>query len=298
MLATKVTALVHELANLLDGSLRCLELAQKQLSAGGPEDRCAERPTRMSAGVSGAGPVSTFASRLDAVHSGLLQMSGLVRAFSSGGNSFAAALHVDVGYSVAESMRHAAEVLGPIAFENRARLSTEIPREFERISSPGIFGVIASGVRNAIESIQRARGGQAEGPDHSIWIKGSMGSAGDVPGTEGAGRWAWACIDIIDDGAGLSADLRESGERAFELGYTTKRGTGGIGLAIVRDTMRSLGGTVSLLSRELGATEGRHAGGAVLRLSWPVSLPSGDSGAPAGVTDIVKTEGDTKEAGA
>lgn len=321
LLATKITALVHELANLLDGSLRCLTMLQRDVAEGTPHpndlpasppcnaNRTPEPPSldtrepRSSIALPAEAPdpdaaAHALSRRLNALHSGLLQMAGLVRAFSGTTSSLNTVFVPDDGYSLADTIRHAAEVFGPVAFEQHARLAVEIPRSFDTLPSRGIFGVLASGIRNAIESIQRSRdaGISDHSGDHSIRIVGSLlpSAALDVPTRHPAATdhpsqsLLIARIDIIDDGIGLPPSISAADpDRPFEYGYTTKPGSIGIGLAMARDTMHSLRGSIRLLPRTQTSGPARRddsrlpdsrRAGAILRLEWPIALPGADAG--------------------
>lgn len=314
LLATKISALVHELANVLDGTLRCLEVTQRLIAAdaSSPAQSVCTSSARLAEPVppqsvcvpadassqTGGRPLN-LERRLDALHSGLLQMAGLVRAFSSTSSHPESLYACDAGYSLAESVRHAAEVFGPLAFEKHARIVVDVPREFEYFGSVGIFGVLASGIRNAIESIERAHAHDCgtTHPDHVITIKGSVRVAQSASASSPV---TLARIDITDDGEGLVPPFSTDSDRAFDAGATTKPNSLGFGLALARDTMTSLGGSIHLLpghacsstpKAELHtAREGRTMEGAILRFEWPARLlprpmmpqPTGDSIGPVG----------------
>ncbi len=284
LLATKITALVHELANILDGSLRCLQGIQRQVSneATPGANNCVPPSESSSANEHTADGAGSVGTRLDALRSGLLQMAGLVRSFSGASSRLGSMQIGDDGYSLAETVRHAVEVFGPVAFEQRARLSFQVSSEFEMIPSSGMFGVLASGIRNGIESIERSLTAcdQTTTRDGTIRILGSVlpvenrgthDAANQLQGTRMMVR-----IDIIDDGAGLSDELRRQPGRVFEFGYSTKPGSSGLGLALARDTVESHGGTIRLIHASPTHPAGLTTG-ATLRIEWPVVLPAAHS---------------------
>lgn len=71
-----------------------------------------------------------------------------------------------------------------------------------------------------------------------------------------------ALVEVIDDGAGMTADVRA---RAFERRFTTKSAGSGLGLALVKDAVEQLRGSITLDS-EPG--RGTHA-----RVEWPYASP-------------------------
>jgi PAS domain S-box-containing protein len=64
-------------------------------------------------------------------------------------------------------------------------------------------------------------------------------------------------IDVVDNGPGFAAEQRVT---AFDPFYTTKRGSMGLGLALVRRIVEAHGGTVEVVD---------SAGGAVIRVTLP-----------------------------
>lgn len=81
----------------------------------------------------------------------------------------------------------------------------------------------------------------------------------------------WLILQVADGGPGPSAEDRE---RIFELGWSTKPAGPagrGVGLALVRQTARQLGGSVELAQDS----------GTVFTVELPLRSPYGDPGAPA-----------------
>ncbi len=66
----------------------------------------------------------------------------------------------------------------------------------------------------------------------------------------------WLRIDVADRGRGMSCEERRG---AFELGFTTRRDGGGhgVGLAVSREIVLALGGSIELLSNPGGGTLAR-----------------------------------------
>jgi C4-dicarboxylate-specific signal transduction histidine kinase len=63
----------------------------------------------------------------------------------------------------------------------------------------------------------------------------------------------WTCIDVLDNGTGISPDIRD---QLFEPFFTTKeQGAGlGLGLVISRDIVKDFGGEILILDRTQGGT--------------------------------------------
>jgi signal transduction histidine kinase len=102
--------------------------------------------------------------------------------------------------------------------------------------------IITNGLRNAVESV----GSRDRPPCDGIVLNW---------GTTDSEYW----VAILDDGIGLP----DTDSRLFDAGYSTKAGADhfGLGLTIARRAARSLGGEISLRSRE--------ASGAIFEIRWP-----------------------------
>ncbi len=249
--AARLSALTHELANLLDGSMRCLGLAQRSLGAS---------PERGAAAA--ASP--ELARRLDTVHAALTQMAELVRSAMAGVGPDARLGRrpglVDA-WSLDDALRHAAEVMTPIAHDAGITISLDIDPGAGSTRCGAIYAPVAAAVRNAVESIQRTGRG-----------RGHISITARVAPSEADRPTPTIIIEIADDGAGPPPLPAGEEGRVFDLGFTTKSARGprrratdpaaGIGLAMVRDVVASLGGSVRL--------QARPEGGAVLRMSYPM----------------------------
>ena len=249
--AARLSALVHELANLLDGSMRCLSLAQRSLGA--PADPAA------AAAIS-----PDLVRRLDTVHAALAQMAEQVPSAKDGDGPDARLGRrpglVDA-WSLEDALRHAAEVMTPITHDAGITISLDIDPGAGSTRCGAIYPPIAAAIRNAIESIQRTGRG-----------RGHISITARTAPAEGERPTPTIIIEIADDGAGPPPLPAGQEDRVFELGFTTKTSRGprrratdpaaGIGLAMVRDAVTSLGGSVRLLARP--------EGGAVLRIAYPM----------------------------
>jgi signal transduction histidine kinase len=247
--ATRLTTLTHELSSLLDGSMRVISLARRSIA--GPETRSSP-PT-----------LDSLTRQLDAVHAAMRQMAELVRSSMVGLSGGAGSPRAGLGppSSLADAVRHAVDVVAPMAEEHRVQLDVHVAPELADVPAGPVYAVVFNGVRNAVESVQRAGdrfvGGRV------------MVSAWAEPGKTGR----CVMLEIADDGEGPPAHPSprrrgEADERVFELGFSTKPGGSGVGLALARDVVEGLGGTITLAPRRCDPHSGR--GGAVLRVCYPI----------------------------
>lgn len=267
--ANRLTTLVHELSTLLDASMRVIGLARRSL--------CETGGDRMTPRLEGRDDCPEMLERrLETVDAAIRQMADLVRSSMIGmAANGAAGLREGFGASssLADAVRHAADVMTPLAEESCVQIDTHIAPELADIAAGPVYAVVMNGVRNAIESIQRVAGGVGER---------HVGGRVCVRAWAEAGRTGrCVMITIEDDGAGLvagrngwhrtrgrSSDPSRADASVFRLGYTTKPGGSGIGLSLCRDVVEQLGGTIELLARPRDPASGRA--GAVLSVCYPV----------------------------
>lgn len=239
--AGRLTSLTHELANLLDGSLRLICLARRNAEHA-PESFCQEQLSR----------------QLTTVHAAMQQMAGLVRDSMIGlnaGSLMGLRQAFGSSSSIAEAVGHAVDVMMPLAEELGVRVTADVAPELDHISAGPIYAVVANGVRNAIESIQRGERRGDGRVDVRAWME-----------TGRTGRCVR--IEVADNGQGPPAVIPRDEEGIFRLGYTTKPGGSGVGLSLSRDVIEQLGGTIELLP---GTAPGSKTirEGAVLSVKYP-----------------------------
>jgi signal transduction histidine kinase len=206
--ADRLSALTHELRNLLDGSLRWLSITSRGL----PEP--SDHPGDELLGEE----IERTRKRLETVRLALVQMNNLVAGsmkagLSLGSPAFAAAERV----SLAEALDHAADVVRPRA----ASLGIDIAVELDERAGPRAAGpmytVMLNGLHNAIDSVERRLGKTGDG----------------ARGGKVLARLAWsergglsrAALFIEDDGEG-PPDLDDPGA-VFDPGYSSKGAGGG-----------------------------------------------------------------------
>lgn len=170
--ARQVRELVHELGTLLDGSMRCLSMAQRTLREGDAD--------------------ADLVRRLDTVRGALDRMADLVRGAMSAGAHGAGATLMGKPICLDEAIRHACEVSADRARELDIDIDVVLGGRFDQIGADRLYVAILNGVRNAIDSIERRGGGGM------VVVEGSIVDE-------------QVRIHIRDDGEGLAVVSRGSG---------------------------------------------------------------------------------------
>ncbi|HHN79053.1 MAG TPA: HAMP domain-containing histidine kinase [Phycisphaerales bacterium] len=234
--ADRLTTLTHELRNLLDGSLRWIAIAERDLPDPGDADLGEE--------------LERTRKQLDTVRRALVQMNELVRTSMSAGLSLGTPVMSSTArISLGEALDHAVDVVRPRASSLGVELSISIDERAGPRAAGAMYSVMLNALHNAIDSIERRLGGK---PGHGR-IEARLGW------TERGGI-SRVVFEVADDGAGPPAMEDPGG--VFEPGYTTKDGGQGIGLALSRQIVLEMGGRIELLA-------GKEGGGAVLRVVMP-----------------------------
>jgi len=237
----RLSSILREISGLLDGSLRCVGLAERKLTAEALYE------------IAGASEVQR---QLQNAAEGLERVAELVHSAMQGpGHSLGSTmLAKSRPVTLGEAVHHAVDVLTPQATERGARLFVHIPPPVAALPAGTLYTVVLNGVQNAVEAVgRRGMGGTVE-----ISIRPDGPPNGVGYGRDGR---TWYLLEVTDDGVGPPAEA----SRAFDLGFTTKRQGAGVGLAVARSVIQGLGGTIELTSRQSGAG-GR---GAVLKVRFP-----------------------------
>src|SRR5439155_16027454 len=108
-----------------------------------------------------------------------------------------------------------------------------------------LYSVFLNGIRNGLESIGRAPADERGERPGRIEVCARI----HPPSPRSDPAIAVALIEIRDDGRGFPG--ADPGQ-AFDFGYTTKPGSLGIGLALAREVVRELGGSIELVRRADG----------------------------------------------
>ncbi len=281
---TRLGGLVHELANLLDGSMRQLNMARRDantrlpalppgptvVTPPGGGGACA--PTVVpppAVDEPGAAPASELCRRLDVVGRAMEQMSCVVKRVLAGiapEGSAGSTLGSWSAWSLAEAIEHAAEVLRLVAADQETEIVTAVDPRLETAPAGSIYMILTAAVRNSIESIARRRQVAKRGTGGTA-PRGRIEVAARLDDSDP--RTPMVRIEVRDDGFGPPAHAGPSGEQLFVAGFSTKAGGLGIGLALAREIVRELAGSIGLAQRFNPALSD-GARGATLSVSYPV----------------------------
>lgn len=242
--ADRLTTLVHELGNLLDGSLRWMSITERDLPSAGDADLGEE--------------LERTRKQLETIRLALVQMNDLVRTSAGSGLSLGSPVFSGSSrISLGEALDHAVDVVRPRAASLGIELTLTIDERAGPRSAGACYSVILNALHNAIDSIEariaRERQSKASaGPGHGV-VNAGLGW------TERGGI-SRVVLEVIDDGVGVP-EVEDLGE-LFEPGQSKREGGMGIGLALSRQIVLEMGGRIELLARKDGP-------GAVLRAVFP-----------------------------
>ena len=177
--AVSVSQLAHELNSLLDGSIRCVSQALRDLDGAG-----------LAAGLA----PEQVTGRLRAAHEAMRQMAELLERV--GETSHPASALFDRRRPLADEVDRLLVSLEPLAEIRQVRIESTIDPAARRLPIGPLGPVIANGLRNAVEAC-----GEGGGPGGRVRLAISIGEPGEL------------VIVISDDGPGISAELRPGHSR-------------------------------------------------------------------------------------
>lgn len=224
----RLTALLLELGELLDGSMESLTDARRGL--GDVTGLLAVRNGELERQLHGA------ADRLE-------KLAELVHASMQSASRPLGSVHLARARpaTLGDAVAHAVDVLSPLARELKVEVEATVADAAASEPAGTMYTVILNGLQNAIESAGR-RG--AEGRVRVI--ARADAAPASAYGRDGRG---WFAVEIRDNGGGLPRDA----SRVFDLGFTTKPKGAGVGLAVARNAAQGMGGTIELLPATSGA---------------------------------------------
>ncbi|HZW10068.1 MAG TPA: ATP-binding protein [Phycisphaerales bacterium] len=233
--ADRLTVLAHELGNILDGSLRCLGLAERALDPATPPR---------------GDPGDEARRKLETVRAALHRMAEIVDAAMKAPS---APLAAEAPIELGEAIFHAVDVLTPVASERRVRIKACVSNGLSGVPAGPLYPVIINGLANAIDAIAAAGRAAHEQTGGSVDVTAGWTDDGRVR------------IEIRDDGVGLPADAPS--EAVFRFGFSTKPGGAGVGLAVARAIVDELtDGSLRLFTRADRPRAGRP--GAILEVTF------------------------------
>ncbi len=216
--------LAHELANLLDGSLRNVGLAlavlkkeaqhENDLAAEAPMRTSRERPSPTVGGKAEGGVFS----RLETANDAMQQMAMLIRRWMSTQHR-PDRLHAQTK-TLGQTVEHAIRLLGPAANMRQIEITSRLESNVAQLPAGPIYPIIANALRNSIEALTQDmidRPGRTHG---HIDLHGELNNGQVI-------------LTITDNGPGFNPTLLdETGQ--FRFGITTKDSGYGLGLSLTR----------------------------------------------------------------
>ena len=229
--------LAHELANLLDGSLRHLGIVIDTLRHTGGAD-----PHHLS---DEAGPEALLA-RLQTTDRAMRQMVSLIHAWMRKAPGLMEVF--DRAQTLGQMLNDVIDLHEPAAERYGIELQLSLDDAVSKLSAGPIFPVVANGIRNAIEAISQSEVQPNAGP---YVIEVAAGVEDEQ-----------LRLVVRDNGPGLDPSLIDAAG-GVRFGVSTQ-GTGhGLGLTLSQQIARSLDGTLDLTTRKPRGVE--------LTLRCPVS---------------------------
>ncbi len=215
--------LVHELANLLDGSLRNVLMAIGDLKGSTPDKA-------MYLGQS-AEPLD----RLQAAGYAMQQMASLIRHWQQHHKHTPSPAWGPSSLGLAA--QHAAVLVGPDATKHAIEIRVELPDHLAGLPAGPAYTILTNALRNSVQAIVSTDLLEPSDGAGGWWIEIQA---------QAVGRSLELCVR--DNGPGLHPTIVDA-QGQLRLGQSTKPNGHGIGLCLIHDITNALGGSVSLRNR-------------------------------------------------
>ncbi len=214
--------LAHELSNLLDGSLRNVGLVIRSLSQGD------------AVTAADPGGEEALLQRLAVARDAMQQMAQLIHRWMRQSRS------VDSLYqhtrTLGQSLAHTVALLRPTAEAMGVHLIAEVSADVSHLPAGPLDPVVLNVVRNSLEAIAEM--------DAAARGHGQIELAARTDGDA-------LVLQMTDTGPGMAPQLLDP-DGAFRFGVSTKATGHGLGLALSREIVHSLGGTIALRNGDAG----------------------------------------------
>lgn len=235
-LTLTVGELAHELANMVDASSRFLRLALSAMD---------------SAGTPATGDACTHLARAgEALDRAASMLASALGHDARAGGAGAGGAILNGSATLADAVNAAVAHARPLADEMGVRLVIDLDPRAGRAPATVLFSVVSNALRNSLNAMRGVEGGTV-----TIRARADHGTLH---------------MTITDTGPGPGD---EALARAFDHGYSTTGGAG-IGLALSRRLVESVGGEMTLAR---GQARRNAPPGAVLDVRVP--MPEGSIGA-------------------
>lgn len=228
---------MHELSGLVDGSMRHIGLALRNVDEG----------------VTVRRETDNIADRLRTVQAALERMADAIR--HAAGAAPMHWLQASFNATLADAVQYAVGIMEPLATDRGVMIETDLEPAFGTLPPGHLYTVVVNALRNALESIVSS--GEAKGV---ITVTGWVECRPGADPESSPRQFVW--LEISDSGLG-PPPLPEGREAiVFEPAFSTKPGGVGIGLALSRQIVEGVGGSIELRSGPKGV-------GATLAVSFP-----------------------------
>jgi signal transduction histidine kinase len=226
--------LAHELANLLDGSLRHLGIAIDTLQETDPHE--SDTPSEHPA--SDPTDPQAIITRLQTTDRAMRQMSSLIHAWMK--KAPKPREMFEQSQTLRQTLDQVIKLHQPSAIRHEIEICLTLGDGAADIPSGPMFPIVANALRNSIESIADDDS-QAKPEPHRIDINVTT-SDGDLT------------LTVSDNGPGLDISLYDA-DGQLQLGRSTKTNGHGLGLPLCQQIAASLQGTLELTPRNPHGTQ-------------------------------------------
>ncbi len=233
--AASTAQFAHELANLLDGSMRNVSLVRSLL-----DDK--DAPAQGAAAIAAT---DDLLLRLQTAEQGMKQMATLIKRWMQESGQPAVKLHRR-GVTLQQAIEQARELHRPAAAALGIEIRAEVSDEAALLPAGAVAPVLANAIRNSIEAI-------SDNPKHAA--DGMIEVRAEVRGGE-------VKLTIADNGPGLARSVVDFAG-VFAFGLSTKADGHGHGLTLCKEIAEQLGGTLRVANRD-------RTRGAIVTLTYPI----------------------------